>query len=144
MIAIMRKLFSTTLFAAAITLSGCSLFERAPGNKAAGAEQAAQALSTLVKKTISGVSITWEVPSEPTDGFIIRYGDDRTQLSKEVTILTSDLREEQDPEAGPVYRYIIKNVPRDKQIFVSIAAFKDGTVSDFSLPTNESAPPVQP
>ena len=135
----MNKLLPAILLTTALTISGCSLFESAPARKAAGSEEAAQAFSTLVQKTMSGISITWEVPSEPTDGFIIRYGEDRNQLAKEVTVLTSDLQEEQDPEAGPVYRYIIKNIPRNKTIFVSIAAFKGGTISDFSEPMNEAA-----
>jgi hypothetical protein len=139
----MKNSFLALVVTTSLALSGCSLFETSPSRKAAGAEQAAQSLSTLVKKTTSGISITWEVPSEPTDGFIIRYGDNRAQLSKEVVIMTSDLREEQDSVAGPVYRYIIKNVPRDKQIFVSIAAFKGGTVSDFSEPANELPKPAQ-
>lgn len=135
----MNKLLASILITTSVATAGCSLFESATSRKAAGAEEAAQSFSTLVQKTISGVSVTWEVPSEPTDGFIIRYGDDRTQLSKEVTVLTSELREEQDPESGPVYRYIIKNVARNKPIFVSIAAFKGGTISDFSEPTNENS-----
>ena len=139
----MKNSLLALLVATSLSVSGCSLFESKPTNKAAGAEQAAQSLATLVKKTTSGLSITWEVPSEPTDGFIIRYGDDRAQLSKEVVIMTSDLREEQDAQAGPVYRYIIKNAPRDKQLYVSIAAFKGGTVSDFSEPTPESSTPAQ-
>lgn len=139
----MKNSFLALIVATSLTVSGCSLFESTPTHKAAGAEQAAQSLSTQVRKTISGLSITWEVPSEPTDGFIIRYGNDRAQLSKEVVIMTSDLQEEQDPQAGPVYRYIIKNVPRDAQLYVSIAAFKGGTVSDFSEPTNGSSAPAQ-
>jgi hypothetical protein len=139
----MKNSLLALLVGASLSVSGCSLFESKPSNKAAGAEQAARSLATLVKKTTSGLSITWEVPSEPTDGFIIRYGDDRAQLSKELVIMTSDLQEEQDAQAGPVYRYIIKNVPRDKQLYVSIAAFKGGTVSDFSEPAQESSAPAQ-
>ena len=82
--------------------------------------------------------MTWEVPSDPVDGFVIRYGQDRAQLSKEVTILLSELRPERDSHYGPVYRYVIPDIAPDEPIYVSVAAFKGETISDFSEAATET------
>jgi len=72
------------------------------------------------------------VPGEPVDGFIIRYGDSPATLSREVTISSADIREETDPEFGPIYRYLIRDAADAKRLFVSIAAVKGQAVSNFS------------
>ena len=76
--------------------------------------------------------MTWEMPSEPVDGFIIRYGSSPSSLSKEVTISARDIKEERDPEFGPVYRYLIRDVENAQKLFVSIAAVKGQSISNFS------------
>jgi hypothetical protein len=81
---------------------------------------------------VEGIEITWEVPGEPVDGFVIRYGQSRGALSNEVKIAAGDLREESDPEYGPVYRYLIKDVSNATPLFVSIAAYKGDRISNFS------------
>lgn len=86
----------------------------------------------LIEKTSTGIEVTWEVPSEPVDGFVIRYGEDRTQMNKETTILLSELRQERDEQYGPVYRYVIRDISSDSPIYVSVAAFKGDIISDFS------------
>jgi hypothetical protein len=95
--------------------------------------------SLFLEKKASGVEITWEVPSDPVDGFVIRYGQDRTQLTKEVTLLLSELREERDSQYGSVYRYIVPNLESDGPVYVSVAAFKGETISDFSEAVGETA-----
>jgi hypothetical protein len=44
----------------------------------------------------------------------------------------TDLKEEEDPEFGKVFRYVIRNVSPVKPLYVSIAAFKGDRLSDFS------------
>jgi len=85
-----------------------------------------------------GIEVTWEVPSEPVDGFVIRYGEDSTNLSKEATIFRSELREERDSQYGPVYRYILRDIPESGRVYVSVAAFKGDVISDFSDAIAES------
>ena len=41
-------------------------------------------------------------------------------------------QEVNDPEYGPVYRYLIRDVENVKKLYVSIAAVKGQVVSDFS------------
>ena len=42
------------------------------------------------------------------------------------------MKEERDPEFGPVYRYLIRDVENAQKLFVSIAAIKGQSVSNFS------------
>jgi len=83
-------------------------------------------------KSQQGIEVAWKVPSEPVDGYIIRYGETPDSLQSEVRVSIIEIREEQDPELGPVFRYLIRGVQGSKRLFVSIAAFKGDVVSNFS------------
>jgi len=136
-----RLLTLATLLTAALTITGCSLlFDPNPPKKAPTQEEGASAGITqpIFEKSAAGIEVTWEVPSEPVDGFVIRYGEDRAQLAKETTILISELREERDPQYGPVYRYTIRDISSDTPLYVSVAAFKGDVISDFSDAVLES------
>jgi len=134
----MNALVHNFLRASVIALSGCaSLFSNTPQ----GAQEASTMPAATVQKKSIGLEVVWEVPSEPTDGFVIRYGEDKANLTKEVTILLSELREEKDPIHGPIYRYVIRDLPTSTPIFVSVAAFKDNVISDFSEAIEETKQP---
>lgn len=118
--------------------SGCSvLFDTGSGKKPTRTDSSAGMGTPVLEKTAAGVEVTWEVPSDSVDGFVIRYGDDRANLTKEATIFRSELREERDAQYGPVYRYVLVDIPSSGQVYVSVAAFKGDTISDFSEPTAE-------
>jgi hypothetical protein len=122
---------STALFFA----SGCSLFHSSPqagDSQQRFEEKALVDAQTAPEAPKQGIEVTWEMPSEPVDGFIIRYGSSPGTLSKEVTISARDIKEERDPEFGPVYRYLIRDVENAQKLFVSIAAVKGQNVSNFS------------
>jgi hypothetical protein len=124
---------------AALTLtSGCSLiFNPTPNKGSTRVSDTRGKTGPLLEQTESGVEITWEVPSDPVDGFVIRYGDDKNNLSREATILKSELREERDSQYGPVYRYILRDVAKFEKVFVSVAAFKGDVISEFSVAMGE-------
>jgi hypothetical protein len=138
----MRKLSLSLLLA--LTLNACALFgsndsrdisqtSTKPTDGLSKVEEAAvPAASTSTRTMVEGTEITWESPSEPVDGFVIRYGEDAKRLDKEVKLSASELKEEQDPEFGKVFRYVIRNVSPVKPFYVSIAAFKGDRLSDFS------------
>jgi hypothetical protein len=126
-----RHTLSYFLCFAILATSGCSIIFKSNSGKSNSADSSS--LNTpLLEQKEAGTEVTWEVPSEPVDGFVIRYGDDRANLSKEVTILRSELREERDAQYGPVYRYIRRNIPDSSPVYVSVAAFKGDTISSFS------------
>jgi len=131
----LRIVLSSFLLVAA---AGCSvLFDTGSGKKPSKTDSAAGINAPVIEKTAAGIEVTWEVPSDPVDGFVLRYGEDRSNLSKEATIFRSELREERDPQYGPVYRYILSDIPSSGSVYVSVAAFKGDTVSDFSEPIAE-------
>ncbi len=133
-------LFALTLVAIAHS-SGCSLiFDGSKSKKPAESTTSAISAAPVIEKKEAGIEVTWEVPSDPVDGFLIRYGEVRTDLSKEVTILRSELREERDAQYGPVYRYILRDIPESGRVYVAVAAFKGEVISNFSDAIAEATP----
>jgi hypothetical protein len=132
----MTKTFSSLALSLSLLLvSGCSLFQSSTPNSDSTKileEKAIVEAQHAPEAPKQGIEVTWETPSEPVDGFIIRYGSSPTSLTKEVTISASDIREVNDPEYGPVFRYVIRDVENANKLFVSIAAVKGQSVSDFS------------
>jgi len=129
------RLSSLALSLALFFASGCSLFSsssQGSDSHKALAEKAVVEAQAAPEAPKQGIEVTWEIPSEPVDGFIIRYGSSPSSLSKEVTLSSRDVKEERDPEFGPVYRYLIRDVENAQKLFVSIAAVKGQSVSNFS------------
>jgi hypothetical protein len=129
------RLSSLALSLALFFASGCSLFSsssQGSDSHKALAEKAVVEAQAAPEAPKQGIEVTWEIPSEPVDGFIIRYGSSPSSLSKEVTLSSRDIKEERDPEFGPVYRYLIRDVENAQKLFVSIAAVKGQIVSNFS------------
>lgn len=94
--------------------------------------------SVTRKRIVDGLAVAWEVPSEPTDGFIIRYGSAPQTLDTELSVSISELRREDDPVYGPIYRYVIEEVPAGKQLFVAIAARRGDSISEFTPTMSET------
>jgi hypothetical protein len=124
---------ATTLLLALSVTAGCSLLSDSGKQHALPVRESNAPLSQpILEKTTTGIEVTWEIPSEPVDGFVIRYGEDKAKMTKEATILRSELREEQDPQYGPVYRYVLRDISSESPVYVSVAAFKGDIISDFS------------
>jgi len=77
----------------------------------------------------SAVEILWEVPTEPVDGFILRYGEAHEALSAERRLSIGEIDKIEDRERGKLYRYVIPDVANSQRIFLSISAFKGNTES---------------
>ena len=78
---------------------------------------------------ITDIEVIWEVPSEPVDGFIVRYGNAREALSVEKRVRVDELQKLDDSERGPVYRYLIRGIPSTERIFLTVTAFKGDAIS---------------
>jgi len=141
----MSRLFNTLFLTVALTYTcGCGLLSKPTGAPRENKQGSTGGISQpVLEKKATGIEVTWEVPSEAVDGFVIRYGEDRAQLIKETTILISELREERDSYYGPVYRYIIRDVTDNTPLYVSIAAFKGDIISEFSDALLESKRALQ-
>ena len=128
----MKDTLRTLFILSLATLSACSyLFDSAPrGTTSKRGDLIAQA--PLVTKKSIGLEVTWEVPTDPIDGFVLRYGPEKENLSHEVTVFLSQLRREDDIQYGPVYRYTITDIKESAPLFVSVAAFKGDVLSNFS------------
>ena len=74
--------------------------------------------------------LTWDVPEEAVEGFIIYSGNSPDNLNTETKLELSDLRIIE----GNKFRYLIKAVDDSANLYVSIAATNKGVVSERSAP----------
>ncbi|MGI6681319.1 MAG: hypothetical protein ACOX3T_07560 [Bdellovibrionota bacterium] len=81
---------------------------------------------------ISDVEVLWLIPNQEVEGFILSYGFDENNLNNKVQILTSELEVVSDPIYNRVYRYVLKNIPKDKKLFIQLTSFNN---NEFSLPS---------
>lgn len=78
------------------------------------------------------IQITWKAPNTPVDGFIIRYGDNKENLSQSKKVLIPALDLVKDPEKGELYRYRLKSPPQEDPLYIRIASFVGEVVSEDS------------
>jgi hypothetical protein len=138
------RTYLPSLLFLALTLSSCMFFEQAEPHRdnareAQVTEQHTGEVGSESEIKRVGLEVTWQVPSEPVDGFIIRYGASRTSLTNEKKLATSEVLREEDLEYGPVYRFTIPDIQDDSPVYVSVAAFKGDRLSDFSEVIQERA-----
>ena len=83
-------------------------------------------------KTVSGIEVMWEIPNKEVDGFILRYGFSKNNLSKEVHLKRTELETYTDQEFGEVFRYILQDIPSAQSIYLQLANKIGDQVSPFS------------
>ena len=134
-------------FSALLALGGCSFFEGGEPSKPAtpseDSSQSSDAALTQPKvsrpESTTGVEVLWEIPQEAVDGFVVRYGYDRSHMDHELKLTKADVSEVNDPEFGRAFRYVIQPTASEKPLFVSIASYKGELISDFSEVIEEKA-----
>jgi hypothetical protein len=78
----------------------------------------------------SAIEILWQVPTTPVDGFILSWGYDQSSAVNRVSVKRSDLEQISDSSMGEVYRYVLRNMPADRGIRVTVAAYKGNLTSE--------------
>jgi hypothetical protein len=81
---------------------------------------------------LSDVEIMWHIPTDPVEGFVVKYGFERSSINEETRILTKDLEQVETPQFGKVFRFVLGNIPVDRPLYISIAAFSGDKVSKAS------------
>ncbi len=79
--------------------------------------------------SLSAIEVVWEVPAEPVEGFIVRYGDAYEALTEERRLAINELERIDDPARGRLYRHVIEGVSTNRRVFLTIAAFSGGQES---------------
>ncbi len=85
------------------------------------------------------IVITWQVPSAEIDAFLLRYGFSKESLTNQIRVAVGELEKKTDPQYGPVYKYSLKGIPADKDLFVSIASVRGTQTSPESEPWQVAA-----
>ncbi|MCO6429297.1 MAG: hypothetical protein J5J00_00425 [Deltaproteobacteria bacterium] len=81
------------------------------------------------KATQSDVEIIWRVPVEQVEGFEVNFGFARNKMDEKVRVYAQDLEQIEDPLHGPVYRFVLGNIPLNQPLFIAIAAFTEEKTS---------------
>jgi hypothetical protein len=123
-----------------VVLPSCGYLKRQVGTSSAHParkEQPARASRVPLEQKLPGalysdVEVLWEIPREPVEGFIITYGVDQGSSIGRVKVRSDELTRYEDQRYGFVYHYVLKDVPADKAVRVSISAYKGAEVSEQS------------
>jgi hypothetical protein len=83
----------------------------------------------MIPQSSEHAEIVWKSADENVDGFIIKFGPSKETLVSEVRLLVSDVE-----TLSGNYRYLLKDIPAGKPLYVSIASFKGSEISPFSAP----------
>jgi hypothetical protein len=120
----LRKSFSYlglgAILLTSVLISGCWLISpspaKDPSEKIAIPEPATTANDAL--------EIFWRIPDVEIDGFVLSYGTTQDKLTNRVRIEKAELSVVSDEVWGPVFRYLLKDVPKDQTIFFTLESFK--------------------
>jgi hypothetical protein len=75
-----------------------------------------------------GIELTWEVPPDPVESFVLYTGSNPGLLGTELHVSLSDLAVVE----GNKYRYVVKPVIPGEPFYVSLAAVRKGVLSEKS------------
>ena len=111
------------------SLSACSLFSSEPVARRKDASAAGPAARVPVQQLDSekadNLEIVWQASDEGVKTFVIRYGMNPETLTEEIRVDAAQVERYEDPEYGPVFRHVLKNLPTGRSIFVSIASINE-------------------
>ena len=71
---------------------------------------------------VSGVEVVWQVPLKPVEVYHLRYGFSPTALNEEIVVPIDKLEKSDHPAFGPVYKYQLRNVSAERDVFVTLQA----------------------
>jgi len=103
-----------------LLFSGCWLISPSP-NKASSEK------ATIPERPVSAndaLEIFWRIPDVEIDGFVLSYGTTKDKLTNRVRIEKAELSVVDDEVWGPVFRYLLRDVPKDQTIFFTLESFK--------------------
>ncbi|MCB9030704.1 MAG: hypothetical protein H6619_06590 [Deltaproteobacteria bacterium] len=81
------------------------------------------------QEIVDEVRLTWKVPQDAVDGYLIHYGYSKNILTQRIKLKVSELQIVSDSNYGDVYKYILTNIPVNKTVYITISAIKDGVTS---------------
>lgn len=77
----------------------------------------------------SDVELLVAKPSEELDLLVVRYGYQPVDLQYELRVERSDLELVRTETGAEAYRYVLRGIPKDRALFVTIAAARGGELS---------------
>ena len=111
------------------------------GHESTPTEQSFRSVAPVTPAPARGVDIviTWLVPSADIDAFMLHYGFSKDALNNQLRVSVTELEKKTDPAHGPVYKYSLKGIPANKDLYVSIASIRGSQTSPQSEPWLVSA-----
>lgn len=116
-----------------LLLSACTAAPPAgPGNEEISKPRAATSnvlVRELEREKQNDVGIIWEAGDRDIEAFLIRFGSDPDRLLQEKQVDVDQVEKYVDPEYGTVYRYLLRDAPPGRSLFVSISSITRHGVS---------------
>ena len=124
------------MFLFCVSISACSLFGGEHGEalpqdtKASTAQPAAGGIAAtegVVQSAAPGttepvIELVWQVPGESVEKYHLFYGFTETDLNNHIVLEVSRLEKLDDPVQGPVFRYELRGIPTDRDLYFSLKA----------------------
>lgn len=85
-------------------------------------KKASQNKTTPALTPKTAVEVIWKAPEESVLRYHLHWGLTRGQLDRKRRIPMSAIEQTNDPKHGLIYKYILRNVPQGKRIFISLIA----------------------
>jgi len=89
--------------------------------------------STIKAPVTDALEIFWRIPDVEIDGFVLSYGFTQDKLTERLRINKEELTVMNDEIWGPVFRYLLKDVPKNQTIFFTLESFKGDQYSPPSV-----------
>ncbi len=67
------------------------------------------------------IELLWQI-SENVETYNIYFGPNKENLEGHIELPVSSLQKQSHPVYGETYRYLLRDVPRDKEIFIAVSA----------------------
>ncbi len=83
-------------------------------------------------RTSSDIEVIWQIPETPVEGYVVNYGFEQNNLTKQVRVRSEILEKAEDPKHGFVYRYVLSGIPLNKIVYISISAYNGSSISTSS------------
>lgn len=90
-------------------------------------ETASGGIPTVLKrqpnsKETGTLELVWQVPGEPVEIYHLNVGYSKEHLDRLVEIPVGELKQDDDPVHGPVFRYQLSDVDENRPLFLTLSA----------------------
>ena len=85
-----------------------------------------------VSSDTGNVELRWKIPEQSVEKFVVKFGFSPESLNFRDIVLPNELQTVASSEHGQIYQYELRNIPKDKEVYVALASVSEGKLSEFT------------